>query len=88
MRAGVVPLLRFERRATSPFERDDFINLSTEAKLLLNNRLVAGPGIEPGTEAYETSEIPFLYPAIDVTTDPLAVVLQLFRRLIRFLCER
>jgi hypothetical protein len=25
--------------------------------------LVAGPGIEPGTEAYETSEMPFLYPA-------------------------
>jgi hypothetical protein len=26
--------------------------------------LVAGPGIEPGTRAYETLEIPFLYPAI------------------------
>ena len=27
--------------------------------------MVAGGGIEPPTEAYETSEIPFLYPAID-----------------------
>lgn len=27
--------------------------------------LVAGPGIEPGTRAYETLEMPFLYPAID-----------------------
>ncbi len=26
--------------------------------------LDAGPGIEPGTRAYETLEIPFLYPAI------------------------
>lgn len=42
--------------------------------------MVAGPGIEPGTEAYETSEIPFLYPAIDITTDLLVVALQLFRR--------
>ena len=24
----------------------------------------AGPGIEPGFEAYETSELPLLYPAI------------------------
>jgi hypothetical protein len=28
-------------------------------------KLVAGPGIEPGTRAYETLEMPFLYPAID-----------------------
>ena len=27
--------------------------------------LVAGPGIAPGTRAYETLEILFLYPAID-----------------------
>ena len=26
--------------------------------------MVAGPGIEPGTRAYETLEMPFLYPAI------------------------
>ena len=55
---------------------------------MLNKRLVAGPGIEPGTEAYETSEIPFLYPAIDITTDLLAVALQLFRHIAQFLCER
>ena len=30
--------------------------------------LVAGPGFEPRTEAYETSEMPFLYPAIDLYT--------------------
>ena len=28
--------------------------------------MVAGPGFEPRTEAYETSEMPFLYPAITV----------------------
>jgi hypothetical protein len=27
--------------------------------------MVAGPGIEPRSEAYETSELPLLYPAID-----------------------
>ena len=27
-------------------------------------QMVAGPGVEPGTRAYETREIPFLYPAI------------------------
>jgi hypothetical protein len=27
--------------------------------------LVAGPGIEPGTGAYETPEMPLLHPAID-----------------------
>lgn len=26
--------------------------------------VVAGPGIEPGSRAYETRELPFLYPAI------------------------
>jgi hypothetical protein len=39
---------------------------SPQTQCLLENALVAGPGIEPGTEAYETSEIPFLYPAIEV----------------------
>ena len=39
--------------------------------------MVAGPGIEPGSRAYETRELPFLYPAIigwqggDRTPDPL-----------------
>ncbi|CAB4137964.1 hypothetical protein UFOVP328_157 [uncultured Caudovirales phage] len=37
-------------------------------------KLVAGPGIEPGTEAYETSEIPFLYPAIDLLLKLLSCV--------------
>ena len=58
------------------------------SKEILDLNLVAGPGIEPGTGAYETPEIPFLYPAIDVIADPLAVALQLFRRSIQFLCER
>ena len=31
----------------------------------IENALVAGPGIAPGTRAYETLEILFLYPAID-----------------------
>ena len=31
----------------------------------LNFRLVAGPGIAPGTRAYETLEILLLHPAID-----------------------
>ena len=30
--------------------------------------MVAEPGFEPRTEAYETSEMPFLYPAIDLYT--------------------
>jgi hypothetical protein len=28
--------------------------------------MVAGPGIEPRSEAYETSELPLLYPAINL----------------------
>ena len=28
--------------------------------------MVAGPGIEPRSEAYETSELPLLYPAIEI----------------------
>ena len=31
----------------------------------MSTYLVAGLGIEPRTEAYETSEIPLLYPAIN-----------------------
>ena len=33
--------------------------------MLLWNCLVAGPGIEPRSEAYETSELPLLYPAMN-----------------------
>jgi hypothetical protein len=33
--------------------------------VLLWNCLVAGPGVEPGTKAYETFMIPFQYPAIE-----------------------
>jgi len=29
-------------------------------------KLVAGPGIEPGTKAYETCMIPFQYPATEI----------------------
>ncbi len=37
-----------------------------QTQCLPENALVAGPGIAPGTRAYETLEILFLYPAIDV----------------------
>ena len=30
------------------------------------NSLVAGPGIEPGTVAYETTVLPLHYPAIEL----------------------
>ena len=33
------------------------------ARVLRNGNLVAGPGVEPGTKAYETFMIPFQYPA-------------------------
>lgn len=39
--------------------------------------LVAGPGIEPGPEGYEPSEMPLLYPAVydgwDCTTKEYAL---------------
>ena len=43
----------------------------------LHSEMVAGPGIEPGTRAYETLEMPFLYPAAiklvdDIVYYPLA----------------
>jgi hypothetical protein len=40
-------------------------------------KLVAGPGIEPGTGAYETPEIPFLYPAIEFIVGGTALCLKL-----------
>ena len=36
--------------------------------------LVAGPGFEPGTEAYETSEMPFLYPAIALVDNTQSLI--------------
>ena len=32
--------------------------------LYIDCRIVAGPGIEPGSQGYEPCEIPLLYPAI------------------------
>lgn len=52
--------------------------------ILLFN-LVAGPGIEPRTRAYETLEIPLLQPAIPFTVDFLLAELLLYPRLEEFL---
>ena len=42
----------------------NWLTANCTTAVLLWNYLVAGPGIAPRTEAYETSEILFLYPAI------------------------
>ena len=38
--------------------------------------LVAGGGIEPPSGAYETPELPLLYPAIDLKLNPLISTFQ------------
>ena len=40
----------------------------------MSNYLVAGPGIEPGTGAYETPVLPLHYPAIDIILIPVALL--------------
>jgi len=49
------------------FQDGDFLTVRIAysfSHILKNTTLVAGPGIAPGTEAYETSEILLLQPAI------------------------
>ena len=48
------------------FQDGDFLTVRIAysfSHILKNITLVAGPGIEPGPRAYETLELPFLYPA-------------------------
>lgn len=51
--------------AAAPLQnRDAWRQSQREVNEATDLLLVAEPGFEPGTAAYETAEIPFLYPAI------------------------
>jgi hypothetical protein len=62
MRLNLAETVRFE--LTVPFDTTVFKTVAISQTRPRFLYLVAGPGIEPRSEAYETSELPLLYPAI------------------------